>query len=74
MSLYGVDTWTSVSYCSVVLGPSPAAQDGVISFADSRVEKKDEEGKAQTAHGNFLLKKGTKICLNTPIYTLVPKI
>lgn len=43
MSLYGMDTWTSVSYCSVVLGPSPAAQDGVIGFADSRVEKRTKK-------------------------------
>lgn len=43
MASHGVDTRTSASYCSVMFGPNPEAQDGVICIADSRMAKRTEK-------------------------------
>lgn len=32
MTLHGVDPWTSISYFSVVLGPSPLVLDSIVCF------------------------------------------
>lgn len=72
MALHGVDTRTSVFYRSVVLGPNTVVQDGVICIADSRMEKGTEKEGPKQHMEIWLLRKRTRSCLNTPIYTLVP--
>lgn len=39
MTLHSVDTWTSVSYFSVALGPTPLVLGGVVYFIDREMEE-----------------------------------
>lgn len=62
MTLHGVDPWISVTYFSVVLGPSPLVLDIIFCFTD-REREEGHRREIQTIQASCSVWKGMRTCL-----------
>lgn len=62
MTLHGVDPWTSVSYFSVVLGPSPLVLDHIVCVT-YREREEGHSRETQTIWASCSVQKVMRICL-----------